>query len=120
MLEIIYKHDINWDFEPCRVIILFCFIHTQVYLQLQRRILRIHWPEKITNIELWRKTNQRPIDEEIVRRRWGWLGHTLRKPTNNVTRQSLTWNPQGKRKRGRPRRASYKYTLCGLRLVKAF
>ena len=68
-----------------------------------RRILRIHWPEKITNLELWRRTQQRPMDEEILRRRWGWLGHTLRKPVNNTTRHALTWNPQGRRKRGRPR-----------------
>ena len=32
-----------------------------------------------------------------------WIGHTLRKPTTNTTRQALKWNPQGKRKRGRPR-----------------
>ena len=34
--------------------------------------------------------------------RWKWIGHTLRKPLFNITRQALTWNPQGKRKRGRP------------------
>ena len=33
----------------------------------------------------------------------GWIGHILRKPANNITRQALRWNPQGKRKRGRPR-----------------
>ena len=36
-------------------------------------------------------------------RRWRWIGHTLRKPSTNITRQALFWNPQGKRKRGRPR-----------------
>ncbi|VDP25020.1 unnamed protein product [Schistosoma curassoni] len=30
------------------------------------------------------------------------VGHTLRKAPNCVTRQALTWNPQGQRKRGRP------------------
>ena len=30
-------------------------------------------------------------------------GHTLRKPHNNVTKQALFWNPQGKRNRGRPK-----------------
>ena len=37
-------------------------------------------------------------------RRWkrSWIGHTLRKPTQHITRQALTWNPQGKKKRGRP------------------
>jgi hypothetical protein len=39
----------------------------------------------------------------IRRRKWGWIGHTLRKPPANVTRQALDWNPQGKRKVGRPR-----------------
>ena len=31
---------------------------------------------------------------------WGWIGHTLRKLASSITRQALTWNPQGKRKRG--------------------
>ena len=68
-----------------------------------RRILRIRWPEKIRNQELWRLTKQQPIEEDILKRRWRWIGHTLRKPATSTTRQALTWNPQGKRKRGRPR-----------------
>nr|KAG5702955.1 hypothetical protein BaRGS_034728 [Batillaria attramentaria] len=68
-----------------------------------RRILQIRWPDTISNIDLWQRTHQLPAEDEIRRRRWGWLGHTLRKPTSNTTRQALTWNPQGKRKRGRPR-----------------
>ena len=43
------------------------------------------------------------MEEEILRRKWGWLGRTLRKLTNNITHQALIWNPQGRRKRGRPR-----------------
>ncbi|RUS72506.1 hypothetical protein EGW08_019734 [Elysia chlorotica] len=31
------------------------------------------------------------------------IGHTLRKPPTDITRQSLEWNPQGKRKVGRPK-----------------
>ena len=68
-----------------------------------RRILGIHWPETIRNVDLWERTNQQPAEDEIRRRRWRWIGHTLRKPGNNINRQALTWNPQGKRKRGRPR-----------------
>nr|KAG5689204.1 hypothetical protein BaRGS_014860 [Batillaria attramentaria] len=68
-----------------------------------RRILQIRWPDTISNIDLWQRTHQLPAEDEIRRRRWGWLGHTLRKPTSNTTRQALTWNPQGKQKRGRPR-----------------
>ena len=68
-----------------------------------RRILRIFWPERIRNEELWNRARQRPIREEITERRWRWLGHTLRKPRKSITRQSLQWNAQGKRSRGRPR-----------------
>ncbi|KAL9983040.1 hypothetical protein ACROYT_G005164 [Oculina patagonica] len=31
------------------------------------------------------------------------LGHTLRKPSANITRHALRWTPQGKRNRGRPK-----------------
>ena len=68
-----------------------------------RRILKIHWPNTISNADLWERTNQVPAEEEIRRRRWRWIRHTLRKPSTNITRQALTWNPQGKRKRGRPK-----------------
>ena len=68
-----------------------------------RKILQIHWPEKITNIELWQRTKQLPVDEEIKRRKWKWIGHTLRKAPSTITRQALTWNPQGRRRRGRPK-----------------
>ncbi|XP_048745819.1 uncharacterized protein LOC125658580 [Ostrea edulis] len=46
-------------------------------------------------------TVQLPVTVKV--RKWGWIGHTLRKPPSSTTRQALTWNPQGKRKRGRPR-----------------
>ena len=68
-----------------------------------RRILRIQWPDTISNKNLWQETGTSPIGLEIKKRCWNWIGHTLRKPTNNVTRQALRWNPQGKRKRERPR-----------------
>nr|KAG5700291.1 hypothetical protein BaRGS_002637 [Batillaria attramentaria] len=68
-----------------------------------RRIFNIRWPEKIRNEELWERAGQEPVAKQILRRKWSWIGHTLRKPASSTTRQTLTWNPQGKRKRGRPR-----------------
>lgn len=68
-----------------------------------RNILRIWWPNKITNEHLWERTNQIPVIQEIKKRKWKWLGHTLRKGRCNITCQALRWTPQGKRKRGRPR-----------------
>ena len=44
-----------------------------------------------------------PMDVQVRRRKWRWVGHTLRKEPSNITRQALEWNPQGKRKRGRPK-----------------
>ena len=67
-----------------------------------RRIYRIHWPDKIRNEDLWERARQEPVAIQILRRKWGWIGHTLRKPPTSTTRQALTWNPQGKRRRGRP------------------
>ena len=64
---------------------------------------KIQWQEKIRNEELWERAGQEPVAKQILRRKWGWIGHTLRKPASSTTRQALTWNPQGKRKRGRPR-----------------
>ena len=57
-----------------------------------RRILHLKWTHKISNT--W---------NEIKKRKWRWIGHTLRKPPNTTTRQAITWNPPGKRRRGRPR-----------------
>ncbi|XP_076470842.1 uncharacterized protein LOC143300798 [Babylonia areolata] len=68
-----------------------------------RTILRIHWPDTISCQDMWQRTNQQPVEDNILRRRWRWIGHTLRKPASSITQQALTWNPQGERKRGRPK-----------------
>ena len=67
-----------------------------------RSTRRIWWPRRIRNDELWRQTGQRPIEEEIKERAWRWIGHTLRRTDGHVAKTALEWNPQGKRKRGRP------------------
>ena len=43
------------------------------------------------------------MSEMIKVRRWKWLGHALRMESNNNAKVSLTWAPEGKRKKGRPR-----------------
>ena len=61
------------------------------------------WTDKISNTILWKITKQLTIENKIKKRKWRWIGHTLRKPPNTITRQAITWNPPGKRRRGRPR-----------------
>jgi len=68
-----------------------------------RKILRIFWLDQIMNKELWKHMKQLRIDLQIRKHKWGWLGHTLRKPPDVIARQALEWNPQVKQGRGRPR-----------------
>jgi hypothetical protein len=68
-----------------------------------KKIMRIFWPDQITNKELWKRTKQPRIDLQITNRKWGWLGNTLRKPPDVISRKALEWSPYGKRARGRPR-----------------
>ncbi|VDO74110.1 unnamed protein product [Schistosoma margrebowiei] len=67
------------------------------------KIFNIHWPDTISNTLLWERTNQLPAEEQIRKRRWKWKGHTLHKSSSCITRQSLTRNPEGKRRRGKPK-----------------
>jgi hypothetical protein len=68
-----------------------------------RKILRIFWLDPIMNMELWKCMKQPIIDLQIRKHKWGWPGHTLRKPSDIIARQAIEWNPQGKWGRGRPR-----------------
>lgn len=68
-----------------------------------RRIMRIHWMEFVTNKELWQRAGQTDIKTEIRHRKWKWIGHSLRREGSNTARMVLDWNPQGSRKRGRPK-----------------
>lgn len=67
-----------------------------------RIILNIHWPERISNEELWNTCQQTPVNITIKQRKYGWIGHVLRRQ-NSIAKEALEWNPQGKRKTGRPR-----------------
>ncbi|VDO92113.1 unnamed protein product [Schistosoma margrebowiei] len=50
-----------------------------------------------------RTVGEIPAEEETRKKRWKWIGHTLKKALNCVTRQALTWNPQVQRKGERPK-----------------
>ena len=58
-----------------------------------RRILHLEWTDKVSNTTLWKITKQLPIENEIKKRKWRWIGHTLRNPPETITRQAITWNP---------------------------
>jgi hypothetical protein len=58
----------------------------------------------ITNEELWSIAEQKSIENQIKRRKWNWIGHTLRKEAGAVEKTALDCNPQGYRRRGTPKR----------------
>jgi hypothetical protein len=55
----------------------------------------------ITN-EPSKHTNEVKITEQITRRKWNWIGQTLRKE-NEVEKEAMEWKAQGQRQRERPR-----------------
>jgi hypothetical protein len=69
-----------------------------------RRIMNIKWADKITNEERWRITKEKRIEIQIKKRKWNWIGHTLRKEAGAIEKTALDWDPQGYRRRGRPKR----------------
>ena len=74
------------------------FLHTaqkeEIYLLLLLLLLLLF---------LWKATGQEDINLEIRKRKFRWIGHTLREEDGEIPKAALHWNPQGKRKRGRPK-----------------
>ena len=70
-----------------------------------RYMLRILWPNIISDKDLWKVTGQEDINLEIKKRKFRWIGHTLRKEDEEIPKAAVLWNPQGNRKRERPRKS---------------
>ena len=68
-----------------------------------RKIMKIFWPNKISNKDLHNITNTKDMETLLIQKRWRWLCHVLRKPSEDMTKVALRWTPEGKRKRGRPK-----------------
>ena len=68
-----------------------------------RRILKIEWKDHVTTKELLEKAEIKSLSNEIKRRRWKMIGHVLRQDRNSNTNIALSWEPEGRRKRGRPK-----------------
>ncbi|VDP83974.1 unnamed protein product [Schistosoma mattheei] len=60
---------------------------------------------------------QIPAEEEIRKKCWKWIEHKLRKAHNCVTSQAITWNPQGQRKRGRPKNTLHREMETDMRIM---
>jgi exonuclease III len=54
-----------------------------------RRLLGIYYPEKISNPELYERTESKPISVTITGLRWTMLGHTLRLPEDTPGNKAI-------------------------------
>jgi len=82
-----------------------------------RKILRIFWPQTISNKDLLSWCEQEGMGTIIMQRRWRWIGHVIRKDNESITKTALYWTPEGRRKCGRPKntwRRTVKTELRGL------
>lgn len=70
-----------------------------------RRILRVRYPNQLSNAEIYRRTETEPWSVTACRRRWRQLGHELRTHEDAPARAALTSAARGgwQRPRGRPR-----------------
>ena len=59
-----------------------------------RRILRINWRDRLSNAEIRKRFFTTPqLRTTIQKRRLQWLGHVLRKPDQELTKQALLSSP---------------------------
>ena len=56
---------------------------------LLRQILKIRWPDKISNEQLYKMTNQKPWSQEVKKRRISWYGHLMRLPEETPAKRAL-------------------------------
>jgi hypothetical protein len=90
-----------------------------------RYIMKIWWPTVTSNENLWEMTGQIKINKEIRKRKFGWIGHTLRKDDSEPCKAALQWNPKCTRRRSRPRNSwrrtilneSVKHSWSDLRFI---
>ena len=68
-----------------------------------RRILKVQWKDHVSTEELLKRAEMEPLSREVMRRRWKMIGHILRKDRNSNEMIALTWAPEGRRRRGRPK-----------------
>ena len=60
--------------------------------------MKIFWPNKIYNKDLHNITNTKDMETLLIQKRWRWLDHVLRKPSEDMTKVALRWTPEGKKK----------------------
>lgn len=83
-----------------------------------RRILHISYLDRVTNVEVLRRTGLRPLQQIVTERRVRFAGHVLRLPPTRHAQIAMNWAPpRGKRKQGRPKTTWRRTFIDDLRSV---
>ena len=65
--------------------------------------LSTNFPREYTcSLTMWKTGGQALVRQQIMSRKWAWIGHALKRSNDCIAEQALAWNPQGSRWRGRP------------------
>ena len=54
-----------------------------------RKILRIFWPNRISNKDLIERCQSEDLETLIIRRRWRWIGHVLRMEPDSISKSEV-------------------------------
>ena len=89
-----------------------------------RQIIRIFWPNTISNEALYKRCGVTPLTDRINKARWNMLGHVLRSGNCTPAYQALRFAAVGcknmKGRRGHHRTNSFDIIECDLRLHKLY
>jgi len=87
-------------YVSCNIIIIIDTFHRN----LLRKTLKIKWPYKISNNDLYHRTNEEKWSLRLKEKRLQWFGHLMRVPEDTNARRALTESlrtvkkPRGKAK----------------------
>ena len=59
--------------------------------------------DRITNQAILTRSKVDSLATTVEKRRLSWLGHLLRMNSSRYATKALSWTPEGRRKRGRPK-----------------
>jgi hypothetical protein len=61
------------------------------------------WPKIMCPTELWKATGEKSVILLMRMRNWQWIGDNVRHGDESIEKQTLGWNPQGARRKERPK-----------------
>jgi len=68
-----------------------------------RRVLSIHWTQKVTNEHIRNIAGQPSLIKTIRRRKWSYLGHVMCMDDSRIPKFTFFWLPEGTHFRRRPK-----------------